>query len=143
MRPFTPLLALFSLAITSTQAYTDSTSIPLPDGYSMLYANITPIPSEFQYKHAKKNPNIPLINATLSCDIETLPTYKVWRIHGSGWPGLTEKMLKAVAKGTAGRMSKWKYITWDKQECTVFEDGAQTCTPERPGWGVQVSELDF
>ena len=136
MRPFATLLTLSLLAFTGARA---SNSMILLDGYEVMYDSIKRIPDKFQYKHAKKNPNIPRFNATLSCDIETLPLYKVYRLSGRGWPGLTEKMVKAVAKGTAGRMSKWKYRSWEKSVCTDWEDGAQMCTPEGPGWGVQVS----
>jgi hypothetical protein len=66
------IFAILFLAIASTQAF-----LVLLDRWEVMKENITLIPNEFQYKYAKTNPNIPLWNAGLSCQIKYFSVYRV------------------------------------------------------------------
>ena len=131
---------LAALVTTLLLAGTSTLALKLPDNFTIIEA--IPIAPEYLYDEAKGNPNVPLINATLTCGREYIPGVEGYLVEGYGWTGVTEKQIKnAASKG--GKMTYWEFTRWEENECDWEIYMATTpkwaCPPRPAGWRASVS----
>jgi hypothetical protein len=127
MRFLSALITTFLLACTGTLA------LKLPEGYHVI--EVIPIDPEYMYDEAKDNPNVPLINATLSCGRDYAVFFEGYDLEGYGWYGVSKEQIMKAAKA-GGLSTGCSYEVWEYHEC--LPDDPSKCKII-PGWRIYVS----
>jgi hypothetical protein len=131
MRFLATITSYLVLAISSTFA-----RLPLPKGYHIV--NVIGLGADAS-KESQGNPNIPLLNATLSCTKVDWPLWKSYDLWGTEWYGVREKSLKHAAANSMTCMTKWKFDASNDTRCYTDADGVKDCMENGPMWHATVS----
>lgn len=107
-------------------------------GYHILWDSVKGLPEEALSYHARENPHVPLLNATLDCRISRSVFWQEYWLRGYDWDGVTEDDIKHAAS-VPGLMTKWKFRWGEHRDCYIYGGRNRECGDWRYGWEAKVS----